>query len=60
MTVPDESKIEAQVQKQLAQLSVSENKKTNMVKLDHKPRQCMGKVNIELGDVTQHNIMVNS
>lgn len=44
MTVPDESKDETQVQEQLAQLYVSDDKKTNMVKLDRKPRQCMGKV----------------
>ncbi|KAI6182228.1 N-alpha-acetyltransferase 50 [Aphelenchoides bicaudatus] len=54
MTVPYESK-DDDVQKQLAQLSISD-KKTNMVKLNHTPRHCAGKVTIELGDITQHNI----
>lgn len=52
MTVADHAKLEDQ----LGQLSVSDGKKTNLVKLDLKPRQCAGRVNIELGEVTQHNI----
>jgi hypothetical protein len=51
-------KFEDQLQKQLDQLSVSDAKQTNLVLHDLKPRQCMGKCSIELGDITQHNIMV--
>jgi len=57
MTIKDETKSVDQAQKQLAQLSVSEPKKTNLVHHDLKPRQCVGRCAIELGEVTQHNIM---
>jgi hypothetical protein len=52
MTITDQNKVE----KQLAQLTVSDSKPTNCVTTNFTPRQCAGRCNIELGDITQHNI----
>jgi hypothetical protein len=44
------------LEKQLAELTVSDSKPTNCVAINFVPRQCAGRFKIELGDITKHNI----
>lgn len=57
---PKHSEAEAldDAQKQLEGLDLKEKKRTNVVDHQLPERECEGRISIELGEITQHNLMV--